>query len=448
MKEHPHETNSAVAASPQSEVDLPPLLRDRSFWGLTATQFLGAFNDNVFKQLMLLLAIPVGVAAATATDAQGLATQVFSVPFVLFSGYAGYLSDRHSKRRVIVLAKLAEIVIMLLGAVAFLSYSMTGYHGLLVVLFLMGAQSAFFGPGKYGILPEMLRERELPLANGIILTTTFLAIIFGTVVAGLPGDLLIEKSAPLAQSAPRLAWGSAFCMVIAVLGTLTSLLIRLVPSAQPNLRFSWDMVLVPRDIRHLLIRDRPLLMALLASCMFWFVSGLAIQAVNSLGRVQLKLDMTPTSILTGSIGVGIAIGATIAGIRSHGRADFGTTRLGAWGLVIFLIVMSISKPGGEHLLGFWGSLPVLALLGGAAGFFAIPIQVFLQTRAPAGLKGRMIATMNVTNFVAIWVAGFVWDAFDWIVESLGWPRSVVFAFMAVCVLPVALFYRPREEDLA
>src|SRR6187401_2048230 len=110
-----------------------PLSRDRSFWGMTATQFLGAFNDNLFKQLMLLLAIPVGAAAAQRADEQGLATMIFSLPFVLFSGYAGYLSDRFSKRTVIVLAKLAEIGIMLLGVAAFLSYGTTGYRGLLVV---------------------------------------------------------------------------------------------------------------------------------------------------------------------------------------------------------------------------------------------------------------------------------------------------------------------------
>src|SRR6476661_7868718 len=103
-----------------------PLFQDRSFWGMTATQFLGAFNDNLFKQLMLLLAIPVGAAAATKADEQGFATMVFSLPFILFSGYAGYLSDRFSKRTVIVLAKVAEIGIMLLGVAAFLSYDLAG----------------------------------------------------------------------------------------------------------------------------------------------------------------------------------------------------------------------------------------------------------------------------------------------------------------------------------
>src|SRR5438132_6243672 len=192
--ESPQVTETVVAeAGNVLNAHSSPLFRDRSFWGMTATQFLGAFNDNLFKQLMLLLAIPVGAAAAQKADQQGLAMMVFSLPFVLFSGFAGYLSDRYSKRTVIVACKIAEIGIMLLGVVAFRAYGWTGYAGLLLVLWFMGTHSAFFGPGKYGILPELFRERDLPRANGVILMTTFLAIIFGTASAGILGTLLAER---------------------------------------------------------------------------------------------------------------------------------------------------------------------------------------------------------------------------------------------------------------
>ena len=439
MKEHPTETDPTATRTEHapSRGAQPPLMRDPSFWGMTATQYFGAFNDNVFKQLMLLLAIPVGAAAATENDEQGLATRIFSLPFILFSGYAGYLSDRFSKSRIIVLAKMAEVLIMFLGLMAFFSYDVTGYRALLVVLFLMGTHSAFFGPGKYGILPEMLREEDLPRANGIILMSTFLAIIFGTASAGMLGDLPVN----------RLWLGSLLCIAIAVVGTCTSLLIRPLPPSQPGLAFSWDAIVIPRDIRQLLRRDRPLLQALLASCLFWLVSGIAIQAVNSLGLVQLELNKTRTSVMTAIIGLGIAAGAVLAGKLCQGRADFRVVRAGAWGLVASLLLLSISLPGGNHLLGFWGSLPVLAFLGASAGFFAIPVQVFLQTRAPAGLKGRMIATMNITNFIAIWLAGYMYEAFDFFVSTMHWPRSPMFAFMALLTLPVALFYRPKVDAI-
>lgn len=423
----------------------PPLLADWSFLGLTATQFLGAFNDNLFKQLMLLLAIPVGAVAHEEQDQQATATIVFALPFILFSGFAGYLSDRYSKTRIIVLAKVAEILIMVLGMAAFASYAIGGYAGLLVVLFLMGTHSAFFGPGKYGILPEMLRKDDLPRANGLILMTTFLAIIFGTATAGVLGNVFIDESGPVEMRAVGLWKGSAVCVTIAVAGTLTSLLIRRLAPAQPNLPFHFDALITPKETRQLLMADRPLVLALLASCVFWLVSGIAIQAVNSLGLVQLQLDKFQTSLMTAVIGLGIAVGAVIAGRMCHGRADFRIVRAGAWGIVVFLALLAVSKPGGEHLLGYVGSFPVLVLLGAAAGFFAIPVQVFIQDRPPKDQKGRMIALMNLVNFIAILFSGVLYGIFDKIVTTQEWPRSAVFGMMAAIMLPLALLYRPRNE---
>ncbi len=135
---------------------------------------------------------------------------------------------------------------MLMGLVAFLSFGRWGFAGLFVVLFLMGTHSAFFGPSKYGILPEMLRPRDLPRANGIILMTTFLAIIFGTVLAGVLCDLAIEDRLPLDATAHRLWIASMVCMGIAVTGTLTSLLVRRVPAAVPDLPFTWSALTVRR----------------------------------------------------------------------------------------------------------------------------------------------------------------------------------------------------------
>jgi acyl-[acyl-carrier-protein]-phospholipid O-acyltransferase/long-chain-fatty-acid--[acyl-carrier-protein] ligase len=413
---------------------------------MTATQFFGAFNDNLFKQLMLLLAVPVGLTSFQVKDQQGLATIVFSLPFVLFSGYAGFLADRFSKQPIIVLAKVAEIIIMVLGMLAFLTYSTGGYAGLLLVLFLMGTQSAFFGPSKYGILPEMLRTDDLPRANGVIVMSTFLAIIFGTAAAGMLNHLFVDREAPLVESAHRLWIGSAICVSIAVAGTLTSLLIRRVPAAEPELKFRASSLTIPPESRHVLRGDFPLLMAIFASCVFWLVAGVAIQAVNSLGLRQLSVGDLRTSLMTAIIGLGIAIGAVVAGRMCHGRADPRVVRMGSWGIFLALLLLAISRSGGTHLLGFAGSLPVLVVLGMSAGLFAIPVQVFIQARPPDGLKGRMIAVMNQTNFVAIMFSGAVYWIFDRIVGACGWPRSVTFSLIALLILPVAIFYRlPADE---
>jgi acyl-[acyl-carrier-protein]-phospholipid O-acyltransferase/long-chain-fatty-acid--[acyl-carrier-protein] ligase len=418
---------------------LPPLFRDRAFWGMTVTQFLGAFNDNLFKQLMLLLAIPVGgaMAGSLARDQQGLATVVFSLPFIFFSGLAGFLSDRRRKRDIIVASKVAEIAVMALGMLAFLAFPITGYTGLLVVLFLMGTQSAFFGPGKYGILPEMLRESDLPRANGVIVMSTFLAIILGTAVAGVLKDVL--------SSPTRLAFGSLACIIIAVAGTGSSLLIRAGRAAYPRLPFQLSALTIPPDTRRVLATDRPLTVALLVSCMFWLVSGIAIPAVNSLGRMQLGLSNTLTSLMTASIGLGIAAGAVIAGRISRGKADFRVTRAGSWGIFVCLLLMSLSTPGGVHWLGHYGSLLVLVLLGMFAGFFAIPLQVFIQSRPPEDQKGRMIAVMNLANFTAILISGVLYFVLDRLVDFLQAPRSAVFAAMALLILPVAIWYRPHTD---
>ncbi|MBP88424.1 MAG: MFS transporter [Planctomycetaceae bacterium] len=429
----------------QTGVAPPSLLQDRSFLGITATQFLGAFNDNLFKQLMLLLAIPPSSISASSGDRQAVATIVFSLPFILFSGYAGYLSDRYSKTRVIVLSKVAEIVVMALGLFAFLFYATSGSVGLLFVLFLMGLQSTFFGPGKYGMLPEMLPDEQLPRANGIILMTTFIAIIFGMATAGVLKKFFMDDSALVHLQAVGLWKGSAICVCIAIAGTVSSLLIRRLPPSQPDLLLKRNSLVIPNDIRRLLLADRPLLLALMASCVFWLVSGIAIQAVNSLGIVQLELDSMWTSVLAAVIGVGISIGAVIAGRLCHGRADFRIVRVGMVGMVVCLFVLSISLPGGSHLLGFYGSLVVLTLLGISAGFFAIPVQVFIQQRPPDGQKGRMIAVMNFVNFIAILFSGVLYGLFDYIVSSNEWPRAAVFAMMAAIMLPLAILYRPPSE---
>jgi MFS family permease len=424
-----------------------PLFRDRSFWGMTATQFLGAFNDNLFKQLMLLLAIPVGAAASARADEQGLATMIFSLPFVLFSGFAGYLSDRYSKRTMIVACKFAEIGVMLLGMAGFLAYGAIGYRGLLVVLFLMGTHSAFFGPGKYGILPELFRESDLPRANGLILMTTFLAIIFGTASAGFLGDLLYNAAG---ERVPERLWiGSLFCVGIAVCGTITSLLVRPIPPAVPNLQFEFSTLAIPSQTRALLAADRPLLGALLVSCMFWLVSGVALQSVNSLGMTQLGVGERKTSLLTAVIGIGIAAGAVLAGRISRGKADFRLVTWGALAMTAGMLLMGVSVPKGggdfQHLLGYAGSFPVLIFLGGAAGLLAVPVQVFIQTRPPEDQKGRMIAVMNLTNFIAILLSGAIYMAFDRLIDAMHWPRSILFAFNALLISPIGLFYRPNVE---
>lgn len=431
--------------SQESPVVETATLSDRSFIGFLVTQFFGAFNDNLFKQLLLLLAVPSAAAIAAGAeqgpDLQGVATVVFGLPFVVFGGLAGFLADKVSKRSIIVSSKVAEIVVMSLGMIAFLATPWIGFYGLWIVLFLMGLQSTFFGPGKYGILPEMLRSEQLPKANGLVLMTTFVAIIIGTAVAGPLKDMLVDPAVPGVQAAQRLWIGSFICIGIAVAGTIASLFIRRVPVADADLVLETEYLWVPRPMRALLRRDRPLLLALLASCAFWLIAGLTIQAVNSLGKTQLGLSDTRTSLMVSLISVGIAAGGVAAGSLTRRTSSGFVIHAGMWGVIVFCGLLAVSLPGGRHLLGFGGSIPVLMLLGAAAAFFAIPIQVFLQDRPPAELKGRMIAVMNQANFFAIVMSGVLYQILDLLINAMNWPRSMVFAAMAILFVPVAIAFR-------
>lgn len=430
----------------QSQLEaLPPLSRDQAFWGMTATQLLGAFNDNLFKQLVLLIC--VDYAYDGGRDYQPIAMALFAIPFVLFSGFGGYLSDRNSKRRIVVLCKVAEIAVMAAGLMAFLSGQLAA---LFVVLFCMSTQSAFFGPAKYGILPELFRERDLPQANGIIQMTTFLAIIFGMALAGVCKDWFEG----------HLWITSAACIVIAVAGTGTALLVRKTRVARSDLPFSLSSLGINRQTWQLLVRDRQLLGVLLISSLFWFMGGAIQPAVNGFGKLQMGYGDTRTSIMAACLGVGIAAGCVLAGKISHGRIDFRLVRVGAAGISVCLLF--VSWLGAMHSAGIdgfvaerieWPLRIALTLLGGFAGLFVVPLQVFLQTRPPEDQKGRMIGAMNLINWIGILCAALFYEIclrllklFS-LTDPSGSPQvHWVFAALALVILPVAVAYRPQDGD--
>ncbi len=451
---------STLESASTDSPDLPSLYADRSFWGMTVTQFFGAFNDNLFKQLILLLSISTAVESGGKDfdDQQWLPMLVFAAPFLLLTGIAGFFSDKFGKRGIIIGCKVAEVVVMGLGAIGFALYSNNqSLFFLYSVLFLMGAQSAFFGPAKYGILPEMLRGQDLPRANGFIMMTTFLAIIFGTVAAGFL----------LKEFRDQLWIGSLLCISIAIVGTLTSLFVRRVPPANPGLQCERSSFVVPPDMVQLLRGDRPLLMALLVSSVFWLLAGMVPSAVNILGKSELALDDDWTSVMAGMVGVGIAVGCAVGGVISRGRIHFGLIRVGSVGMMLCMLLLAIPSDGDIQLLqnaqgeltrfpgfaearqwlGFFGSLATLLLLGMFTGFFAVPLQVFLQSRPPDDKKGRMIAVMNQANWIGVLLSAVFYLLLSQLIERQDWPRSMMFLFLGALMLPIVLFYHPRNETL-
>lgn len=416
------------------------LARDSTLYAFTATQFLGAFNDNLYKQLVFLLfvAVPVAGHSSATRDLQGVALLLFSLPFILFSGVGGYLSDRYRKWTVILTCKVAEVAIMLLAVGGFAAYSAAGMTpsvavGLGVVLFLMGTHSAFFGPSKYGGLPEFFSSRHLAPVNGLVLMTTFLAIIFGS---GLAGPLLDWWR-------DRLWWAGIVCVGIAAVGAATALVLRRIPAALPGLQFTRDMFFIPKDVRQVLRADRPLRRALAVSTVFWLAAAIVQPAVNALGRLQLQVDNRSTSLLVMIISVGIAGGSALAGWLARKEFNPRVPRAGAIGMVACLLLLSIPYGPQRHLLGYWGSVAVLTVLGVFTGLFAVPLNVFLQSRPPKGLVGRTIATQNLLNWIGIFVASGIYWLGKLLLDAIDWPDNGLFALTALFMLPIALAYRPQ-----
>ncbi len=459
---------------------LPAIRRDVSFWGMTLTQFLGAFNDNLFKQLVLLVCTDFVRKQQGGPDYyQTLASAFFSLPFVLFSGFAGYLSDLNEKRVVVIWCKVAEIVVMLAGTAAFFAFNFDpkwAIFGLILVLFLMGAQSAFFGPSKFGILPEMFRSSDLPYVNGVFIMTTFLAIILGTALAGPLKDSLGNE----------LLWlTSMACVATAALGTLTSLLVRHTPVANPYLQFRLATLAIDRQTWGLIRKDKAIRNVLYITSIFWMIGGVIQMASNAYGKYQLAVSDTRTSTMLVGVAVGIAVGCVIAGRVSKGKIKFGLYRLGNFVVATGLIglgTVGIIGPNFEREIiaaekviearglgdesisdetfkqaeatiesiksrpvdgSEWAARALLLLTGIGAGLFTVPMQTFLQVRPPDDEKGRVIAAMNLFNWIGILLASATYFAFSSAVYQFGWPQAVQFFFCAGVML---LLYLYRLDD--
>lgn len=424
----------------------PPLMGDASFWGITATQFLGAFNDNLYKQTLLLMFVSVTIGSLT-FDFQGPATFVFGIPFVLFSGFAGYLSDRYRKRTVIVLSKVLEIVVMILATIGFLIYAQTGFTNsllmyLIFVLFLMGAQSAFFGPGKYGILPELFRKGDLPKANSLILMTTFVAIIFGSGLAGY-----------LKENFEKQLWVVGLVAIaIGAIGTWTSTWLRRTNAVAPELKFEFDAIAIPRDVRQILSLDSQLLKALIATSFYWMAAGCVQLTVNVVGKNQLDLSDSNTSLMVAAVSIGIAAGSGIGAPLLGHRVNLVAPYIAGWFTIACLLVMAIPGASMTHWLGYWGMVTMLVLLGMSTAIFLIPLQVIIQLSPPAELKGRVIATQNLLNWIGISLAGLLYWASSYVTTELdaapSWNYLSVAAVLVVMMLwtfPQAAKHQPAAQ---
>lgn len=387
------------------------LFKSLGFQSYIWTQFLGAYNDNVFKIVLSMIA--VNMAAAGSGAYVSLVGAVFILPFFFFSGYAGYVADVYNKRTVLIGAKFFEIVAVAFGLFAF----WTGKIELmLVTLFLMALHSTFFGPAKYGIVPEMLPDRDLSRANGILELTTFFAIIIGTSTGAIIFSAWKDK----------LVYVGFFLVAIAIAGTLTSFGITRVPDSGAKKKFELNPWGEIGSGMKRLFEDKLLMLTVGGIAYFWFLGALLQMDILLLGKEIMHLNDMWIGILITFLAIGIGIGSIAAGTLSGDKVELGLVPVGSLGMGLFAILLAYS---GES---YPKTAAALIMLGFTGGLSIVPMNALLQQKAGATEKGRLVAT---TNFVS--VAGILGSSgVFWIMKdklAIG-ADDIIFIFGVVTLL--------------
>lgn len=436
------------------------------FWALIVTQFQGAFNDNVFRFLIVFFLVGLlhaagdidgaydvfGIAIGKEDFVYSFATFIFSMPFIIFAAVFGAISDRFSKQRVAIATKYIEIGIMSLGAAAFL----TGQVYLIwFMLFLMGTQSAMFGPSKYGIMPEILPEPRLSWGNGILQMGTIVAVIAGTGLAGPLYGMLGDQ----------IHFAAAVLICFSIIGCATSHFITRPPAANPRQRIPMNPLRPWEGMgRYLRViwRDRILRFVVVGYVYFWFCGAFIQTNILKFANSTLELSPALTSALLAAVAVGIGSGAVAAGYLSRGRIELGLIPIAAAGMTVFAALISVPAEFYERTIIAWAGpfltglpliggaleaaagaggayfpmvLLVILGLGGFAGMYNVPLAAAIQERSPNNMKGGVIAATNAMTWVAMAGSAIVYIS----LATIGFDPYDIFLTTAALTLTIGVF---------
>jgi 1-acyl-sn-glycerol-3-phosphate acyltransferase len=378
------------------------LLAERRYLPFFGTQALGAFNDNVYKNALVIIAT-YDTAAYSSLDPRlltNLGNGLFILPFVLFSGLAGQLADRFDKSVVMRTVKVCEVGIMALAGLGFATHSLPL---LLAALFLMGAHSTFFAPAKYGLLPQVLVEDELVGGNALLEMGTFLAILLGTLLAGV---LAAHNDTPLLI---------ATLLLIALAGLLTSASIPRIAPVAPELRIDanlWRSALDNMRAAHL---DRVVFLAILGISWFWFYGALVLAQLPLYAKITLNGTESVVTLMLLGFSLGVGTGSLLCERLSGHRLEIGLVPFGSLGLTAFGIDLYFATPpapapvplawagflaqgGGRHVI------LDLTLIGVFGGLYIVPLYALMQRRTPAAVMSRVISANSIWNSIFMVVA--------------------------------------------
>ena len=408
------------------------LLRQRRFAPFFVTQFLGAFNDNVFRNGLVILVTFQGtlVAGMNASQLANVAGALFILPFFLFSATAGQLADKYEKSRLIRAVKLLEIALMLIAAVALLS---SQYVLLLLVLFLMGCQSTMFGPVKYAYLPQQLDVDELVGGNALVESGTYVAIMLGLIVGG------VVVAVP--HSGPAVLAGSL--VAIACCGYLASRQVPLTRAVDPGLRINWNPWSETWHIVGYARENRSVFLSILGISWFWFFGSAITLQLPAYTLVILNGDETVTTVLLVVFAIGVGIGSLLCERLSGRRIELGLVPFGSIGLSLFAMDLYLAAPTPSldsvstvsEFIVRPGSLRVMldiALIGAFGGFYSVPLYAMVQQRADRQHLSRIIAANNILN------ALFMVTASVMVITLLAAGLSIPQLFLVLAVLNVVV----------
>ncbi|HTH97850.1 MAG TPA: acyl-[ACP]--phospholipid O-acyltransferase [Stellaceae bacterium] len=411
-----------------------PLLGSRRFLPLFTTQALGAFNDNLFKNALVVIILYRSAQAAggNAGPLVALAGGCFVLPYVLFSTLAGQLADQYDKAGLIRLTKLFELGVMLLAGMALVTGSLAA---MFAVLFGLGVQATFFGPLKYGILPDHLQENELISGNAQIEAGTFAAILVGTIAGG------------------GLAGFEAGAEIVGVLGIACSLagmaaawMVLPAPSQVParDRGLDWN---VPRAILALTRQargNRPVWLSLMGISWFWALGSIVLTEFPVIVKDVLHARSDVVTALLAVFAIGVGCGSIFCGRLMKGEISARYVPFAALGLSLFAwdFAASCSHAAGLTNLGAlaaspagWRLMADLFLLAFAGGVYSVPLYTIMQERSEPAFRSRMIATNNILNAVFMVLAAIIIAG----LAAIGWSAPRILALASLCNLLVALY---------
>lgn len=355
--------------------------RVSSFTYLNITQFLGALNDNVYKLLIVYFLIgQEGIENGHTILA--LTGAIFVLPFLLFSAFSGLMADRYSKRNIIAFTKVLELIVMLLGVVAFWYESRWGSY---FILFLMAAQTALFGPSKYGILPELVPQEKISKSNGIMTSFTFLAIISGTFFASFLVDIT-QRNFIIA---------AIFCSFVALIGVIASFCIEYTPPAGASKKFDIRFLNEIYSTLKLAGQQPSLLMAVCGSAFFLFLGAFVQLNMIPFATQSLHLTDIQGGYLFLLTALGIGTGSMVAGKISGKMVELGLVPIAALGVALSCYLIDWFS---ANLMVV---IPMVVVVGFFGGMYEIPLDSYVQVASPKKNRGQVVAATNFLSYLGV-----------------------------------------------